>query len=136
METFNKISTAIEQDNIDGVRQFIQNGFALNVPDEDGASILFYAIMQGNLNIIRLLLENGADPNFIAQDPAATIYAEKPLDLAQQLRFIMDWDKYHPIVELLQKFGATDFNEQVDTSADFVEMEQRARQWQAQNSAN
>jgi hypothetical protein len=41
METFNKINTAIEQNNIDEVRQFILNGFAVDTPDENGASILF-----------------------------------------------------------------------------------------------
>jgi hypothetical protein len=128
METFNRIATAIEQNNIDAVRQFIQNGFAVNASDENGAPILFHAIMQGDLDIIRLLLEKGADPNFIAQEPPATIYLEKALDLAQQLQFLIDWDKYHPIAGLLQEFGATGYDGQIETPADFVEIEQRARQ--------
>jgi hypothetical protein len=52
------------------------------------------------------MLEHGADPNLQADEPAATIYTERPLDLALQARFLMNWDKYDPIVKLLERFGA------------------------------
>jgi ankyrin repeat protein len=87
--------------------------------------------LKGNLAIVRLLLEHGADPNFVADEPAATLYAEKPLELAMQARFLIDWDKYNPIVELLKTFGATDSEGQRE-SVDALEVrEQRARVWQA-----
>jgi hypothetical protein len=46
--------------------------------------------------------------NQVAHEPAATSYAEKPLNPAGQARFLLDWDKYDPIVKLLEAFGATD----------------------------
>ena len=136
MESFEKFVVAIEQNNISEIERLILKGFALNEPDEDGAPVLYAAIMHGNLQIVRLLLERGADPNFVAEEPAATIYNEKPLDLAQGLRFIMNWDKYQPIATLLVEFGATDSEERTDFSEeDLKATEQRAKEWQATNSA-
>ena len=77
------------------------------------------------------MLEHGADPNFLADEPAAFIYTDKPLELATQARFLMDWDKYHPIVKLLEEFGATDVDGQADSYDDFEGRERRAREWQA-----
>ncbi len=118
MESFDKFVLAIEQNNIFEIERIILDGFALNEPDEDGAPVLYAAIMHGNLEIVRLLLERGADSNFVAEEPAATVYDEKPLSLAQGLRFIMNWEKYHPIAKLLVEFGATDSEERTDFSED------------------
>ena len=136
MESFDRFIAAVEQNNISEIEKLILDGFALNEPDEDGAPILYAAIMHGNLQIVRLLLERGANPNFLAEEPAATIYDEKPLNLAQGLRFIMDWDKYQPIAKLLVEFGATDSEERADFSEEDLKVaEQRAREWQATKSS-
>ena len=76
------------------------------------------------------MLEQGANPNFLAEEPAASIYTEKPLELAMQARFLMDWDKYHPIVKLLEEYGATDADGRVESIGDLGVCERRAREWQ------
>ena len=134
MELFDKLADAIVQNNIVEVEQIISDSFALDETDEDGAPVLYTAIMHGNLQIVRLLLERGANPNFVAEESAAIIYAEKPLELVQGLRFILDWDKYQPLSNLLVEFGATDSEGQTDISeVDLKVLEQRARAWQAQD---
>lgn len=57
--------------------------------------------------LVRLMLEHGADLNFVAEEHAATVYAEKPLELAEGARFLLGRDKYKPIAELLSQFGAS-----------------------------
>jgi ankyrin repeat protein len=103
-----ELLTAIGDLSIDEAKRLILMGIDLNLPCDQGESVLFAAILSGDISLVSLMLEHGADPNFVAQEPAATIYAEKPLELAMQARFLMDRDKYHPIVELLKRFGATE----------------------------
>ena len=107
----------------------IEKGIDLNYRCDQGASALFGAILQGNVSIIKLLLEHGADPNLVADEPTAIIYTEKPLDLAREARFLMDWDKYHPIVKLLEAYGATNDNGEAQNDSKAVEL--RAREWQS-----
>lgn len=126
--------TAIAEKNTGDVQRLIENGIDLNVRVDQGASVLFGAILQGDEILIRLMLENGADPNLVAHEPAATIYAEKPLNLARQARFLLDWGKYDPIVKLLEAFGATDIEGQVESESDAILVEARARDWQARKA--
>ena len=126
--------TAIVEDKIDDVRRLMKSGLDLNARCDQGASSLYGAILHGNISIIQLMLEHGADPNLIADEPAATIYTEKPLELAMQARFLMDWDKYHPIVKLLEKYGATDSDGRVESSDELEAREQRAKEWQVSKS--
>ena len=63
------------------------------------------------------MLEHGADPNFLTEDPAATIYPEKPLELALGASFLLDRDEYQPIAELLIQFGATISDESTPSAA-------------------
>ena len=43
----------------------------------------------------------------------------------------MEWEKYQPIGKLLEKYGATDSDGQVESSDDVQIREQRAKEWQA-----
>ncbi len=129
MQSFEDFYMAVESENLDEVEKLINDGFDLNMPDEEGATVIFYATLQGNIEIVKFLLENGANADFTADEPAASILTEKPLDLAQQLRFLTDWEKYHPIVKLLEKFGGTDFEGQTDVSEEKLnEIKERAKQ--------
>ena len=130
-----QLMIAIVEEKLDELQRLIQSGLDLNARCDQGASALYGAILHGNTSIIRMMLEHGADPNFIADEPAASIYTEKPLELAMQARFLMDWDKYHPIVKLLEEFGATDSDGCVESSTDLNVSEQRAKEWQASKSA-
>lgn len=130
-----QLLTTIAESNSADAKRLIQAGIDLNVPCDQGASALYAAILSGEVSLVRMMLEHGADPNFVAGEPAATIYTEKPLELAMQARFLMDWDKYHPVVRLLEEFGATDVDGQVESSGDSEVCERRAREWQASKSA-
>jgi len=103
-----QLLAAIYEESFEDAKRLARSGLDINGVDENGAPALYHAILKGNMSLVRLLLESGADPNFVADEPAASIYTEKPLELARQARFLMDWDKYAPIVKLLEDFGATD----------------------------
>ena len=102
-----ELLAAIANGQIEKAKSLTRTGIDLNAPCDHGASVLFPAILSGDVSLVRLMLEQGADPNFVAEEPGATIYAEKPLELAKQARFLLDREKYQPIAELLNQFGAT-----------------------------
>ena len=129
IDVYEQFMTAVVENNVCEVTRLIESGLDLNYRCDQGTSALSGAILEGNLSLIQLMLENGADPNLVADEPAATIYTEKPLSLARQARFLMDWDRYHPIVELLEAFGATNDHGEVEKDSKAVEF--RARQWQS-----
>ena len=135
-DSFEKFFAAIQSEDVADVKQFISDEYNLNALNEHGAPVLYFAVARGNLEIIRLLLENGADVNFAPDEEfAATAYGETALDIAQQMRVLMNWDKYQPVVKLLLKFGAKDVNGETDFAEDYTEeelkeMERSAKEWQ------
>ena len=119
MTSFHKeLLTAIADGQIERAKSLTLKGIDLNVPCDHGVSVLFPAILSGDVSLVRLMLEHGADPNYVAEEPGATIYAEKPLELAEQARFLLDKDKYTPIVELLDQFGARGIDQSVPNGDD------------------
>ncbi len=130
-----QLLTAIAESNLAEAKRLIQGGIDLNVPCDQGAPALYAGILSGDVALVRLLLDHGADLNFLASEPAASIYTEKPLELAMQARFLMDWDKYQPIVRLLEEFGATNVDGRVESKHDFEARERRAREWQSSKAA-
>ena len=134
-DVYEQLLGAVVKDNVEDVQRLIETGIDLNSLCDQGASALYGAILCGNQRIIRLMLENGADPNLLADEPASSIYSEKPLDLALQASFLMDWDKYHPIVKLLESFGATDCDGRLESDDDSKAREVRAREWQARKAS-
>ncbi len=54
---------AIENDDLNQVKEFIDSGVDVNTPDADGDTPLTMASIFCNYNIVKLLLEAGADPN-------------------------------------------------------------------------
>src|SRR5262245_64765526 len=79
-----KLLAAINARDAVRVADLVAEGFDLNVPCDHGASPLFAAVLSGDLTVVRCLLDGGADPNFIAQEPAASVYCERVLEVAQQ----------------------------------------------------
>lgn len=122
---------AVVDNDVNELKRLIAAGVDLNARCDQGASLLFAAVLGSHPELVRLMLENGADPNLIADEPAATIYTDKPLELACQARFLMDWDRYDLMVKLLVEFGATDSDGRTELSGDLTEIEMRARDWQA-----
>ncbi|MDX1963363.1 MAG: ankyrin repeat domain-containing protein [Pirellulales bacterium] len=132
---YKKLLDAINGGNVYEAERLIETGLDLNIPFDEGATPLYAAILNGHKKLVRMMLERGANPNFVASEPAASTYTEKPLDLAMQARFLMDWDRFHPIVETLIEYGATDFEGEVESPYDLAVREQRARDHQRNNSA-
>jgi len=48
--------------NMQQVKEFVENGGDINT-NEDGRTALYFAAANGHVDIVRFLLENGADPN-------------------------------------------------------------------------
>jgi ankyrin repeat protein len=54
--------------DLDGARSAIISGEDLNELDELGNSPLHWAVLRGDLDMVELLLEEGADPNVMSSD--------------------------------------------------------------------
>jgi hypothetical protein len=125
---YEKLLDAINSGNIVEAQRLIETELDLNSPCDDGATPLYSAILNGHHSLVRLMLDRGADPNFIAAEPGASMYTEKPLDLAMQARFLMDWDKFDPIVKALIECGATDYDGHTESPDQLAVRRQRARE--------
>ena len=75
-----------------------------------GITPIYLAVLSGNVEILKLLIEHGANVNYAIPDEYVSqdVYAENPLSLALQARFLMSKEKYGPIVKLLEENGAID----------------------------
>ena len=131
----NRLLAAIDRDDLPTATEILTSRIDLNVPcvELDGAPVLFLAILKGNCTMVRLLLDHGADPNYRAEEPVASTYTAKPLNLARQSRMLFDWEKYDAIVKLLEEFGATDENNEVESKADREKSKVEAKNWQSRN---
>jgi ankyrin repeat protein len=139
METLqDQLLAAIDSNDLETASRLVTGDIDLNVPcaDLDGAPVLFFAILKGNYSMVQLMLEHGANPNYRADEAVASIYTEKPLDLARQARMLMDWETYHAIVKLLESFGATYEDGQVESNDQIEKSKAEAekRQSQKQNT--
>ena len=116
MSQYELLLKAVQTSDVHQIRELVSSGLDINhrfnIPNscDDGASVLFGAVLYANLEVIRTLLELGANPNFRAVEPALSVYADTPLDVAIQARLVMDWEKYNPVVQLLIDYGATGRN--------------------------
>lgn len=124
---------AVETGNLLEIRELVCSGLNVNYRldihsrCDDGASVLFGAVLYANLEVIRTLLELGADPNLQSIEPALTIYADTPLDVAIQARLLLDWEKYDAVVKLLIEYGAKGYDVSPEREA---VIRQEALNWQ------
>ncbi|HEX4518475.1 MAG TPA: ankyrin repeat domain-containing protein [Gaiellaceae bacterium] len=109
---------AVATDDLRGIDKALAAGADINARCDDGASVLYLACIRGNVEVVRALLELGADANLRADLPAADMYAETPLGLVKGAQFLLDWEKYTPIYDLLVERGAVDQGRRVPVSAD------------------
>jgi Ankyrin repeat len=133
MNQYELLLKAVEEGNVEQIRALASSGLDINCRlninsrCDDGASILFSAVLQANVEVIRALLALGADPNFQASEPALSIYADTPLDVALQARNLMNWEKFDPIVHLLIDSGARGYN--IEPEKETL-IRQRVLEWQ------
>lgn len=118
---------AVIASDVQRIRDLANSGFDINIRCADGASVLFNAVLIANVEVVRTLLELGADPNFQAVEPALTLRAETPLELALQSRHLVNWQKYNPVVLLLIEYGASGY---AITPEKEALLHERALDWQ------
>lgn len=91
----NEIYEAIKMElSINEIEDLIQSGMNLDAKDENGLTALHYAVESGKLEIVKLLLENKANPNIGDNDMVT------PYNIGKSYSGLED------IVELLLKYGA------------------------------
>jgi ankyrin repeat protein len=64
----------IAEGNFNEGKRLVPSGIDLNVPFVEGALVLYSAILSSEVSLVELMLEHGADPNFVADEPAASMY--------------------------------------------------------------
>jgi len=58
-----KLSDAVMQNNVAGVRELLASGVPVDTPDVVGATLLLSATQNGQTRIVKILLDQGANPN-------------------------------------------------------------------------
>ena len=134
MNQYGLLLKGVESSDLQQIRELVTSGLDINNPCDDGASVLFSAVLYANVEVIRTLLELGADPNFQAVEPGLSVYADTPLDVAIQARCVMDWEKYNPIVHLLIDYGATGYvlepGQEALSRQRALDWQQNGKQWE------
>src|SRR5687768_2889725 len=68
------------------LRRLIEAGADIEQRDDLDCTPLFYAVLQGNLESLEVLIQAGANVNAVAGEPGCDILASPPLNLALQCR--------------------------------------------------
>lgn len=94
-QTKNKLILAVQADNLDEVKMLIAKGKRVNVRDRnyDGNSPLHFAVENGNLEIVQILLNAGAKINFKNSEKRTPL-------------MMLDEDATPELVNLLLRYGA------------------------------
>ncbi|MGO9316295.1 MAG: ankyrin repeat domain-containing protein [Terracidiphilus sp.] len=102
--------TAVKADNTTEAINLIGKGVDPNSrTSPKGWSVLHYAAMNGNVEIVQALLKAGADPNYAGtKDGQATSAARTPLDLAQGMMNIVSGIQPSEIEGVLRQNGLDD----------------------------
>lgn len=61
----NQMMNAAKQNDMEGVAYAIEQGINVNMHDGDGWSPIMWAAMHGSVDLVQLLLRNGANPDFV-----------------------------------------------------------------------
>lgn len=134
MQLMELLQRAINEHRYSDAIAIVDQGAPLNDLSDQGVTPIFWAVLEGHVPLVRAMLDAGADPNRRAEEPDDFMYAAPtPLDLAMQARFLVNWDKYQPIVELLLARGA----KCLDGSGELEnpgEVEEKARRSQSNQS--
>jgi len=93
----------------DLLMSYLDSGGDANLIDKEwNCPIIFHAVLSGNLIAVQNLIDSGANVNQKAEEPGCDILSETVLSLAMQCRHLQDFNKFDPIVQLLEQHGAKD----------------------------
>ena len=85
---FTELMFVAREGNLATCKQLIEEGCDVNQRDDYGATALIYSVLSNNVEVVRLLLSMGADPDI------ATHKGLKPITIAEN-------NKLKPIIEIL-----------------------------------
>ena len=118
---FTALHFAAREGHIEVARQLIDGGAEIDhVTEGDQSSPLLVAVINGNYDLARMLLERGADPNVLSDDGAGPLFATLNIEWSlrtwypQPSMFRQQETSYLELAELLMKAGAEP-NQRVST---------------------
>jgi ankyrin repeat protein len=129
MSPQDRLLAAVESENLDRILAAVNAGADVNARCDDGASVLYPACLNGNVHVVWLLLNLGADPNLEAEGVAVTDYAPTPLDLVARAGLLFGPDAYRPVFDLLVRRGARGKNGHHVTRKESAVQLQEAVEW-------
>ena len=118
---FTALHFAAREGHIKVARQLVDGGAEINhLTEGDQSSPLLVAVINGNYDLARMLLEHGADPNLVSDDGAGPLFATLNIEWSlrtwypQPSMFRQQETSYLEFAELLMKAGAEP-NQRVST---------------------
>lgn len=84
--------TASFRGDLDSVQTILEKGVSINSQDELNRTALFFAAQQGHTDLVKLLLDRGADPNIVGTGKGLT-----PLKVAEAKGFTEIVDLLKPV---------------------------------------
>ena len=118
---FTALHFAAREGHIEVARRLVDGGAEIDhVTDGDQSSPLLVAVINGNYDLARMLLEHGADPNILSDDGAGPLFATMNIEWSlrtwypQPSMFRQQQTSYLELAELLMKAGAEP-NQRVST---------------------
>jgi ankyrin repeat protein len=104
------LMAAVRADNTEEVKKLIDKGADVNSCTMlNGWSVLHYAAMNGNVEIVQALLNAGANPIYAGtKDGQANSAARRPLDLAQGMLNVVTGLQSSEIEAVLRENGLDD----------------------------
>ena len=105
-----EMASAIYNNNLDSVRLLIQEGVDINKLSGGGMTYLYFALMRKEYDIMKLLLENGANPNIANNFYSKPGYQKEGYSEEKELGVCLETsgDPYYEIkyMKLLIEYGA------------------------------
>ena len=110
---FTALHFAAREGHIEVARQLVDSGVDIDhLTEGDESSPLLVAVINGNYDLARMLLERGADPNLVSDDGAGPLFAALNIEWSlrtwypQPSMFRQQETTYLDLLELLMQAGA------------------------------
>ena len=77
-EALSAMTFAATLGDVDSMEHLLQRGLLINTADYDGRTTLHLAALEGNVKVLELLLQEGADPNVRDRSPTIPSFPMMP----------------------------------------------------------